>query len=610
MCGIAGVLGWVDEDILDEMLTSLQHRGPDDEGRFVRGEIPLMMGMRRLSIVDLEGGAQPIFNEDGSVAVVFNGEIYNYRQLREGLESRGHTFSTDADTEVLVHLWEEHGEDTPKHLDGMFAFAIWDDNARSLFLTRDRLGIKPLYITSAVDGFAFASELPALLPTGVDRTVDEKAVHNYFSLHYSPWPQTLFEDIRKVQPGTSILLADGEVRRRKYWRLEPGRASGSMASVANRLRELLEQSVERRLMADVPVGAFLSGGLDSTTVVGLMSEFREDPIETFSVAFEGEGDESEEARYVADYFGTDHHEVVVDLDDIDVFDDLVTHYGEPLPDPAVLPTMVLSKHARESVKVVQTGSGADEIFAGYWMHRAVPRHRRLFGWLPRSAYALADKLADRFPAYRPQLRYVGSLVDDVTAVERAAQRFRPLPTEDYLETSLNGQGSGLTEMVRESFDYADPGDRLQKISAFYLTHWLPDDILYKVDHATMYASLEARVPFLDHELVQFTYNVPSEYVARRGRYKPLLKRAVADVVPQRTLDRSKQGFGIQQDEWLRSDHGAIARWLDEEAVKPVPYLDTGRVGRLWSDHRSERTDHGVTLWKVLNYVAWYHRYAA
>jgi asparagine synthase (glutamine-hydrolysing) len=384
--------------------------------------------------------------------------------------------------------------------------------------------------------------------------------------------------------------------------------TGSRDAVADRLLEHLRTSVDRRMMADVPVGAFLSGGLDSSTVVGLMSELRED-VQTFSVAFTDEAnDESEEARFVADHFGTDHHELLVDLDHADVFGDAVRHYGEPLPDPAVLPTMALAERAREHVKVVQTGSGADELFAGYWMHRSIPRHRRLAGWLPDPAYRLVGSLAEYGPEkYRPYVRYAASLGNDIDAVLGAARRFRELPVEEYLTTNQTPDTSGMTEMVERAFSRVSD-DRTKQILSFYLHYWLPDDILYKVDHATMSASLEARVPFLDHELVEFVYGVSSNYLTEDGSYKPLLKRAVRDIVPDRTLRRSKQGFGIQQTEWLRSDRDSITQWLSEDRLDRVPYLDTTVVHDLWDIHRRDRTDYGVTLWKILNYVAWYHEF--
>jgi len=608
MCGIAGAYGMADPDTLAEMIGCLRHRGPDDDGTYVDRDAPVMLGMRRLAIVDLAGGAQPIENEDGTVRVVFNGELYNHESLREDLESKGHRFSTRSDTEVLVHLWEEYGERTPEFLNGMFAFAIWDADREVVFLARDRLGIKPLYYADLDDRFLWGSELQSVLAAGVDHTLDARAVYNYFSLHFSPWPRTLFRDVNKLEPGTSLLVDDSGVSRRRYWDLSPEAVKGSKDAVADRIREHLQTAVQRRMMADVPVGAFLSGGLDSSTVVGLMSELRED-IRTFSVAFTDDAnDESEEARYVADHFGTDHHEVTVDLDHADVFGDAVRHYGEPLPDPAVLPTMVLAEHAREHVKVVQTGSGADELFAGYWMHRSIPRHRRLAGWLPDATYRLLGHVADHTPeSYRPYLRYAASLGSDRDAVLGAARRFRELPVEEYLDTDQTPETSGMVEMLETAFGRV-PDDRTKRVLSFYLTYWLPDDILYKVDHATMAASLEARVPFLDHELVEFVYGVPSEYLTEDGRYKPLLKRAVRDLVPQRTLERSKQGFGVRQQEWLRSDHDAITRWLAADRLEPVPFLDGGYVHDIWDAHRRDRTDHGVTLWKILNYVAWYHQF--
>jgi len=608
MCGITGAYGLADSDTLTEMVKCLHHRGPDDDGTFIDRDASVMLGMRRLSIVDLEGGAQPIANENGSVRVVFNGEIYNHQSLRADLESKGHRFSTRSDTEVLVHLWEEYGERMPEFLNGMFAFAIWDADQECVFLARDRLGIKPLYYAELDDRFVWGSELQSILAAGVDRAVDEAAVYNYFSLHYSPWPRTLFRDVNKLEPGTSVCVDSSGARHRRYWDFSPDPVTGSRDAVADRLLDHLRTSVNRRMMADVPVGAFLSGGLDSSTVVGLMSELRED-VQTFSVAFTDDtNDESEEARYVADYFGTDHHELTVDLDHSDLFGDAVRHYGEPLPDPAVLPTMALSQRAREHVKVVQTGSGADELFAGYWMHRSIPRHRKLAGWLPDPVYPLIGAFDEYVPEdYRPHVRYAASLGSDADAVLGAARRFQELPVEQYLDTSQTPETSGMTEMIETVFSRV-PDDRTKRILSFYLHYWLPDDILYKVDHATMSASLEARVPFLDHELVEFAYAVPSDYLTENGSYKPLLKRAVRDIVPDRTLHRSQQGFGIQQTKWLRNDHEAITKWLSEDHLGEVPYLDTTSVHDLWDAHRRGHADHGVTLWKVVNYVAWYHEF--
>lgn len=629
MCGIAGVLGRGDEATLGGMLDCIRHRGPDEDGRHLDPDAGLWMGMRRLSIVDLAGGSQPIYNEDGSVAVTFNGEIYNYPALREDLEERGHRFETDSDTEVLVHLWEEYGERTPEHLNGMFAFAIWDADAETLFLARDRLGIKPLYYTTTATGtgenavgesLAWGSELPAVLAAGTDRTLDERAVYNFFSLRYSPWPATLFEHVRKLPPGTTLTAStagDGADRlaidRRRYWDIDAGGPTGetSLAAASRRVHDLLEASVRRRLMADVPVGAFLSGGLDSSAVVGFAARHHEGPLKTFSVGFPGaEQDESDEARFVADHFGTDHHRFDVDLSSMDAFGDLVRHYGEPLADPAALPTMLLSRYAREEVKVVLTGEGADELFAGYHRHRLVPRHRRVARRLPDVAFSLADRVRDAAGSTETVGRYsayAASLASDERAVLDAARRYSDLAPEAYLDTGETTATSGLEALVADAVDHAVGEETLQRLCAFDLRHWLPDDLLYKVDGASMAASLEARVPFLDHELVEYVVGLRPGL--KTDGYKGVLSRAVADLVPRRTRERNKHGFDVPVSTWFREDHEAVARWLTEERVRETPFLDPADVFALHDAHRRGQRDHGMTLWKVLTYVAWYHEHA-
>lgn len=626
MCGIAGILGRGDETTLDGMLDCIRHRGPDEAGRHLAPDAGLWMGMRRLSIVDLAGGSQPIHNEDGSVSVTFNGEIYNYPTLREELEGMGHRFETDSDTEVLVHLWEEYGERTPEHLNGMFAFAIWDADTGTLFLARDRLGIKPLYYTRTATGtgenavgesLAWGSELPAVLAAGIDRTLDERAVYNFFSLRYSPWPATLFEHVRKLPPGTTLTVStagDGlSLDRRRYWDIDAGGRTDetSPAAASRRVHDLLEQSVRRRLMADVPVGAFLSGGLDSSATVGFAARHHEGTLKTFSVGFPGaDQDESDEAQLVADHFGTDHHRLDIDLSSMDAFGDLVRHYGEPLADPAALPTMLLSRYACDEVKVVLTGEGADELFAGYHRHRLIPRHRRVARRLPSTAFSLADRIRDATSGAESVGRYTSyaaSLASDERAVLDAARRYSDLRPEAYLDTEETAASSGLEALVDDAVDHAVGGETLQRLCAFDLRHWLPDDLLYKVDGASMAASLEARVPFLDHELVEYVVGLPAEL--KTDGYKGVLSRAVADLVPRRTRERSKHGFDVPVSTWFREDHEAVARWLTEENVRETPFLDPADVAALRDVHRRGERDHGMTLWKVLTYVAWYHEHA-
>lgn len=617
MCGIAGVYdtSGADTAVLDPMLDCITHRGPDEAGRHVDPDGTLAMGMRRLSIVDLSGGSQPIYNEDGTVAVVFNGEIYNHEPVRAALERAGHEFTTASDTEVLVHGWEEYGRRLPEHLDGMFAFAVWDTEAGRLFLARDRLGIKPLYYALSGDGgagatrLAWGSELPAVLATGAGTGIDRRAVYNFFSLRYSPGPRTLVSGVRKLPPGTSMTVGpDGTVNRRQYWELPARRREIGFDAAADRVSELLEGAVEQRLMADVPVGAFLSGGLDSSAIAALAAKHHDETLKTFSIGFPGQPqDESDEAAFVADRLGTDHHRQAVDLDSMELFSDLVTHYGEPLADPAALPTMLLSRAAREEVKVVLTGEGADELFAGYRRHRVIPRARRVARHLPspvfRAAGGVANRLPDELADARRYARFAASLESDEAAVLDAARGYSDVRADRYLDARTDPRDSGLIDLVRDSFEQAET-ETLQRLCAFDVTRWLPDDLLYKVDHASMAASLEARVPFLDHRLVAFAHSVPGDL--KTGGYKRLLNAAVADVVPERTRQRSKHGFNVPVSDWFRRDHEAISGWLAPDRVESTPYLAAEDLSDLRAAHRAGTADHGMTLWKCLTYVAWYH----
>jgi asparagine synthase (glutamine-hydrolysing) len=589
------------------MLSSIEHRGPDDVGSFVRESADVMMGARRLAIVDLTGGDQPISNENGDVTVVFNGEIYNYDSLRSTLEAEGHRFETDCDTEVLVHAWEEYSQSMVDRLEGMFAFSIWDDNEEILFLARDRLGIKPLYYAADDSNFVWSSEIASLLEAGVKPTVDERAVYNYFTFKYTPWPQTLLANVRKVPPGTALTVTEEGVTEHDYWNLTPDTLEASPSTVADRIRDELERAVERRLMADVPVGAFLSGGIDSSAIVGLMSR-RVTDLKTFSIGFESaEHDESDEAAFVADYFGTDHHEITVDLDSMDLFPRMIQQYGEPMADPAILPTMALADHASDYVKVVLSGTGADEVFAGYNHYREYPRHQRSFGRIPARILRAVGRVAPYAPAKREHLSYLGSLASPEEGFLHHARAYDRDPGA-YLDTDHDAESAGAQACVDSTFAVPEDGDLVKQMSTFDLTYWLPDDLLYKVDHATMASSLEARVPFLDHQFVQFAYNIPSEYKVANDEYKPILKRAVSDILPERIHQREKHGLSVPIAEWFREGHEAIEGVLTEDAVERTPYLDADALFSLWRRHRRGNANNCITLWKALNYVAWYEEY--
>lgn len=604
MCGIIGTTRQLDSSRINQMLSEIVHRGPDESGTYSNDAIPARMGVRRLSIIDKEKGTQPIYNEDESVVVVFNGEIYNHMELRKELGSRGHSFQTDCDTEVLVHAWEEYGQDMTKHLDGMFAFAIADETEESLFIARDRIGIKPLYYSFQEGDLHWASEIQPLLQVGIDLELDEQAIYNYFNLRYFSWPQTPFSHIRKVPPGSSILYKNGEISTQQYWELEPDEFEGTLDSFADQFRTMFEESVKKRLMSDVPLGAFLSGGLDSSSIVAIMSEECEEDVDTFSVGFENsEYDESEEAQFVSDHFGTNHHNITIDLDSMDLFGDIVEQYGEPLADPAALPTLAVSKYASEHVKVVLSGEGADELFGGYWYTDTIPRHQQAARFVPNSIFQAIRRIEPYSPIQRQTLRYVSSLENNDTAIRGVIQQF-DTPVEEYTTLNDDDGENSLDNMIAATSESVDENTVTNRISAFDVKHWLTDDLLYKVDQSSMAASLEARVPFLDHRLVEFAYNIPTEY--KQGGYKPILNRAMKDILPDRIRNRDKHGFSVPVSEWFRQDHHAITKWLDYDRVAATPYMSADEIHDIWEDHKRGEDNSGI-LWKVITYVAWYHR---
>ena len=604
MCGIIGTTNQLSDNEIDDMLSCIIHRGPDEDGRYVNDSIPVRMAMRRLSIIDHQKGSQPIYNENETVAVVFNGEIYNYRKLREELEAAGHSFSTDCDTEVLVHAWEEYDTDVPTYLDGMFAFAIIDETEESVFLARDRLGIKPLYYSVQEDDLYWASEIQPLLRAGIDLKLDQQAIYNYFNLRYFAWPQTPFAHIRKVPPGTSFHYQNGSLSTERFWTLDSSPHSGDLSASADRFRTLFQQSVIKRLMADVPLGAFLSGGLDSSAIVAIMSEELDKDFKTFSVGFENKHyDESEEAAFVADHFGTDHHKITVDLDSMDLFGDLVEQYGEPLADPASLPTLALSQYASEHVKVILSGEGADELFGGYWYNDRIPHHQRAFRNIPDSLFTIPELVEPYLPVRKQTLRYLSALKNNDTAIRGVVQQF-DMPVERYLDTDDECDLTDVDKMIDDTKKTVTEDNFVKRMAAFDISHYMIDDLLYKTDQSSMAASLEARVPFLDHKIVEFAHNLPIEF--RQNGYKPVINQAMSDLLPERIRSRNKQGFSVPVSEWFRQNHYAVTKWLEYDRIAATPYVNADRIHTLWNEHKNG-TDNSRILWKVLTYIAWYHR---
>ncbi|MFC4819723.1 asparagine synthase (glutamine-hydrolyzing) [Dokdonella ginsengisoli] len=613
MCGIVGIVAAPGQPLAEEsvgraMNAAIVHRGPDDEGIY-RDE-QAMIGMRRLSIIDLAGGHQPLHGAGGQVQVVFNGEIYNYRELRAELEQRGCRFATQSDTEVIVHGYLEFGERCFERLHGMFAIAIWDARSRTLLLARDRFGEKPLFYDDDGRRLAFASELKSLLQVpGFRREIDADAVQSYLCFGYVPAPASIFAGVRKLPPAHYLRYAGGRCSLHRYWTLEFGQRAGlSEADAENELESLLEQAVSSRLVADVPFGAFLSGGLDSSVVVALMARQMNRPVSTFSIGFREDAfNELSDARRVAQHFGTDHHEFIVEPDAVELFEKLVWHLDEPFADSSAIPTYLVAQLARRSVKMVLTGDGGDEALAGYDRYLRYLRLRRLGAARPLAALAAraGGHLLPGSRGYR--LRRIG---------ERLAQTF----PDDYLSgvaltradtaAALLGRAEpdhyrGLDAILREVPD----GDPLDRIVAIDLHSYLPDDILVKLDRTAMANSLEGRAPLLDHRLVEFAVRLPHELRVRDGRGKYLLRKVAERWLPPAQLSKPKQGFAIPLADWFRGDLRELAAdVIGSRAFRERGLLDANVAAAHLAAHVAGDADHGEILWSIVSLESWARRF--
>jgi asparagine synthase (glutamine-hydrolysing) len=637
VCGICGIRSFsdgfaCDDEVVVRMRDAMVHRGPDDGGSWTDERRRCALGHRRLSIVDLSAaGHQPMANEDGTVWVSFNGEIYNHEALRPELEARGHRFASRTDTEVIVHLWEEEGIRCVERLDGMFALAIFDTRTGELFLARDRLGKKPLYYAQRPGGFLFGSEIKALLEhPSVSPELDENAFHHYLTFVCTPAPLTMFEGVRKLAPAERMLVKpDGSTVSDVYWSPMAGPATAELdamseAELQDRLLELLRGSIDKRMMSDVPFGVFLSGGVDSSTNVALMSELMSEPVRTFSVAFaeHEQYNELDYARQVARRYATDHHEVVIDWDDLVSFlPEMIHHQDEPLADWVCVPLYYVSKLARESgTIVVQVGEGSDEIFHGYQGYiDAVSRRRRY--WEPfqrvpapvrramgRSALAVsnrtgrgrfhaqyvADAAAGRLPFWGGAIAWQGDIKDRVLA-----------------NGHLRPDAYAVVEELWRQAERDRPGaDVLQKMTYLELKLRLAELLLMRVDKMTMATSVEARVPFLDHELVQFAIALPERYKVRDGVGKHLLKTAVEGLVDPDLVWRRKQGFGAPVSEWFRAELGVKAQHeIRTSALAERGLIDYDHVDELWAAHRAGQ-EWSFQLWNLYNVSAWYDQWVA
>jgi len=601
------------------MLEAIVHRGPDDQG--VHAVERMAFGARRLSIIDLPGGHQPIANEDGSVVVAFNGELYNYRELRSRLQAAGHVLRTEGDTEVLVHLYEDLGDDLVHELRGMFTFAIWDGRRQRMLIARDRLGIKPLYWSDDGDLLLFGSEIKSMLRhPSLHASLDLEALADFMLLRYVPAPKTMFEGVNSLLPGHLLTCDESGVRTRRWWDLSfaPASPQPTEAQAQERLLELLEDAVSSHMVSDVPYGAFLSGGLDSSLVVALMSRRLGRPVSTFSAGYEGEGEGLSElgyARMVADRYETDHHEVLIGAEDfVANAEQLVWHLDQPLADDACLPNLMVSLLARDHVKMALTGEGGDELFGGYPRY-AAERLAPLSTRMPAGLHAYARSLAMSRPGQSRRRKAIYALSQPDEGVRHAV--YAGLMHPDMRAELASGELLEAVERVPAEGAFAAPLARTDAIGQLnrmlYVDtqHWLPDYLLARGDKTSMAASLEARVPLLDHHLVEYAASLrPSLKIhGLRMTRKYLLRQVARDLLPAPILSRQKKGFPVPISIWLRGGARDFCRdLLAPDVIHRRGLFAPEVVARLLEEHDSARADHGTLLWALISVELWHRLY--
>jgi asparagine synthase (glutamine-hydrolysing) len=624
MCGITGLVYHdryraVSQGELQRMCDALVHRGPDDEGFFRAG--PVGLGVRRLSIIDLVTGHQPITNEDGRIWVVLNGEIYNYLELRKDLEQKGHRFSTQTDTEAIVHAYEEYGEDCVNRFNGMFAFAIWDGHQERLLLARDRLGVKPLYYFVNERCLLFGSEPKALLQyPEMPKAINLEALDSYLTFEYIPAPLSIFQGVRKVLPGHLLVLQHGKVRGRRYWELTDARVHEREDELSHAFYDLLQDAVRLRLISDVPLGAFLSGGLDSSTIVCLMSEIMDRPVKTFSIGFDDPSyNELSYARAVAQYFGTEHYEATLHPDVVHLVTDLVCYLDEPLADVSIFPTYLVSQLARQHVTVALSGDGGDELFAGYDWYVAA-RLARVYQQLPAAmCRRWLQQVLGRIPPTPRKKGLINKLKRfvDGAALPKALQHFR---WNTYLSEANKCQL--YTSELQAALTYQDPyarfrgylhafptADRLWQQQYADINTFLVDDILMKVDRMSMVNSLEARTPFLDYRVVEFAMSMPSRLKLRGLQTKYLLKRCMATKLPREIVTRRKEGFSIPMKNWLQQELRPLMHdVLSPSRLKREGLFNPAWVERLITEHLQGTANHAHQLWTLMLFEIWHDTY--
>jgi asparagine synthase (glutamine-hydrolysing) len=624
MCGIVGKLvnpvrGAVDRELVERMCAGLEHRGPDARGVFIDTSVAL--GIQRLRVVDLVTGDQPSYSEDRSVVVVLNGEIYNFRELRRELGARGHRFASQGDTEVIAHLYEQYGTDCVTHLHGMFAFALWDRRRRRLLVARDRVGKKPLYYAEREGQFTFASELRALLedPT-IPREVDPGALDSFLAYGYVPAPDSILAGVKKLMPAHTLVWQDGETTVNRYWRLD---FSTKLRVTDPRelhepIRDAIRTATRRRMIADVPIGAFLSGGIDSSAVVAAMSEASSAPVRTFSIGFDHEDfDELPHARRIARLFGTQHEEFVVSSDSIETVPRIVRQYGEPFADPSAIPCFQLAELTRRHVTVALNGDGGDEAFGGYTRYVAnhlAGRLDRLPTAVKRAAAAAGGHLGGgdvSSPANKAGRLLRGLTIDPADRYASYVAWFDPARRAALYSDAFSAScGHGAADdVLRTAWAQTTGRDVIDKMLEVDSATYLPGDLITKIDIATMAYALEARSPLLDHQLLELAASIPAGFKVRGGQKKWILREALRGWLPDEILDRPKQGFSVPVSAWFRHELGELPQsvLLDRRSLDRG-YFRRGAVEAMLARHRAGTCDEGKRLWSLFVLELWHREF--
>lgn len=619
MCGIHGLYRFDGQRVEPAMLSAMGdrtvHRGPDDEGQHIDG--PCGIAMRRLSIIDLAGGHQPISNADDSLWLVCNGEIYNFRELRDELQGLGFRFKTGSDSEVVLHAYDAFGDEFVHRLNGMFDFALWDGRRKRLLIGRDRIGVKPLYVLQDGQRLAFATEAKALLALpGVSVELDRAQLASYLHLGYAAAPGSMFKGVRKLPPATLLAIENNQVKEWRYWRLPTAiERSVSEAEWIERIKARLEESVRMQMVSDVPIGAFLSGGVDSSAVVGFMARHSEQPIRTYAIGFEGGVAENlynelPYARQVSQLFGTEHHEIVVKPDVVSLLPRLLWHMDEPVADTAFITTYLVSEFARRDVKVILSGVGGDELFGGYRRYLGghyAERFHRLPGFVRSVARSVANRLpSDRHSGLLNTLRLAKGFIAsaDMDADDRYRSYLQVL-ARDVVNGMLLDPLAGAPDPLAGAFAGAGRNDDLNRMFAVDAETQLPDDLLLLTDKMSMAVSLECRVPLLDHELVELAASIPGSLKVKGGRLKHLMKESLSSLLPGDILDRKKRGFGTPMGAWLKRDLAPVLRQLlSKESVARRGLFRHDAIAALMADHKANRADGTDGLLSLMNLEIW------